>query len=134
MYGVVFYRAIPHFLQNSSNSFLQNSPPLSILNTFIFFFVWFSTRALNYLNMSNTLDFFLKKYIHVLLENSSINETYYTYLVMEPTQVQTHHCAEALISCFPSKHHKENSIDSASHIHNVHRNQNLESYYTYLLP
>ena len=80
VYGLVFSRAIPKFLQNSSNSFLQSSPPLSVLYTYIFFFVWFSTRALNSLNMLKTSDFFLKKYIHVFLENSSMNETLYTDL------------------------------------------------------
>ena len=34
-----------------------------------------STRVLNYLNLSNNLDLFLKKYIHVFLEKSSMNET-----------------------------------------------------------
>src|ERR1700728_3405157 len=58
----------------------------------------------------------------------------HTYPVMEPSQVQTHHCAQALISVSSSYHQRGNSRDSASHIHNFHRNQNLESYYSYLLP
>src|ERR1700692_1936647 len=40
----------------------------------------------------------------------------------------------ALIFVSPSYHQRGNSPDSASHIHNFHRNQNLESYYSYLLP
>ena len=82
---MVFYYAIPHFLQNSSNSLLQNSPPLSILNTFILFSVWLSTRDLNSLNLSKTSYFFLRKYINVFLENSSINDTYYIGLPIDGT-------------------------------------------------
>jgi hypothetical protein len=37
--GVVFCLAISHLLHNSLNSFLHNSPPLSVLNTLIFFSV-----------------------------------------------------------------------------------------------
>ena len=85
VYGVVFFRTTPHFLQNSSNSFLQNSQPLSILNTFIFFSIWFSTKALNSLNLWKTSDFFLRKYIHVFLEKSSINYTYHTKLPSDGT-------------------------------------------------
>ena len=58
----------------------------------------------------------------------------HTYLVMEPTQVQTHHCTQALISISPSYHQRGKSPDSTSHIHNFYRNQNPESYYSHLLP
>src|SRR3984885_12945240 len=57
-----------------------------------------------------------------------------TYPVMEISQVQTHHCAQALIFVSSSYHQRGNSPNSTSHIHNFHRNQNPESYYSYLLP
>jgi hypothetical protein len=75
VYGVVFWHAMPHYLQNYSKSFPHNSPPLSVLNTLIFLSIWFSTRDLNSLNFLKTYDFFLRKYIHVFLEKSSMKET-----------------------------------------------------------
>jgi hypothetical protein len=36
VYGVVFWHAMPHFLQNYSKSFSHNSLPISVLNTLIF--------------------------------------------------------------------------------------------------
>ncbi len=53
---------------------------------------------------------------------------------MEPSQFQTDHFAQSIIFVSPSYHHTGNSPDSAFHIHNFHRNQNPESYYSYLLP
>jgi len=51
VYGVVFCLTIPLFLQNCSNFAEQDSPSLPILKTYIFFFNWFSARALNFLNL-----------------------------------------------------------------------------------
>ena len=54
--------------------------------------------------------------------------------MMEPTQVQTHHCELAIKFLLPSLHQKGILPDFASHIHNFHKNKNMErrvfEYYT----
>jgi hypothetical protein len=75
VYGVVFWNSMEHCLQNFSKSFPHNSPPLLVLNVLIFLFVQVSTRDLKSLKLSKTYDFFLRKYIHVFLKKSSIEDT-----------------------------------------------------------
>jgi len=56
------------------------------------------------------------------------------FLVMEPTQVQTHQCAPNIVFPIPLFHHRIDLRDYASYIVNVYRNQNQERNCTYLQP
>lgn len=74
LYGIV-NSLIPTPLQRYLNSLEVYSTPLFDLRTLIFFFVWFYKRFLNFWNRLKTSFLAFKKYIHVLLEKSSINVT-----------------------------------------------------------
>ena len=75
LYGVVNSLLIPESFHKSLNSFDENFLPLSDQKILIFFFVWFSIKALNFLNFLYTSSLFFIKYIHVFLEKSSMKET-----------------------------------------------------------
>ena len=95
LHGVVDSLLIPESMHKSLNSYDFNSSPLSNQKVLIFFSMWFSIKALNYLNLLNTSSFLFKN-----IENSSMKETYYTCPLNKLDDIELH-TLEWMISKIP---------------------------------
>ena len=73
LWGVVNTHQIPSFAQFFLNSFHMYSPPLSLLISFTFLPIYFSTIALNSNNLEKVSSFFCMKKTQHFHEMSSIN-------------------------------------------------------------
>ena len=83
LWGVVNSCQITSFAHKFLNTFNTYSPPLTLLRTFTFLPVCFSTSALNSTNLENVSSFFRMKKIQHFHDKSSIKMTKYLCLAVE---------------------------------------------------